>query len=143
MNENLSVYISIPIKFCNIAYKIEQRLRENGFEVFNPCKIIPRGVPQEELPYFIATECWRLIDESSIIVAYMDYYGRDCAAEMGYGIARGKLIFPISFSGDLTLLNVDWMIKPFVQVPSTSLEELVDKITLYVKAFVQVPENLW
>jgi nucleoside 2-deoxyribosyltransferase len=102
-----------------------------GLRVFNPCKIIIPDLPRERMPAYIARECYRLIDIADGIILFVDYYGRDCAAEIGYSIARNKNVFPYSKEGVNSLyLEQDWMIRPMLRPLSRSIEELIKNLVL-------------
>lgn len=124
----MKVYLSIPIRHREQARIIEFRLQEDGIIVLNPCNLQFVDCPKEEIPETVAKKCWEMIDESLAIILFVDYYGRDCAAEMGYSIAKNKPIFPFGFSEQSSQLSVDWMIKPYVEKISYDLAELAVKL---------------
>ena len=125
---SLKIYLSIPIRNQEQSYSIENYFKNNDIEILNPCNIVSKGYSYENIPLSIANTCWQMIDVSSGVVLFGDYYGRDCAAEIGYAIAKKKPIFPVFFQSDLSAFDKDWMIKYFTEEVSFGLEMLVEKI---------------
>lgn len=121
----LTIYLSIPIRHCAEAKVITDFLTENQINVLNPCTITPEDCPKEDIPRHIAKQCWDMIDRCEAIVLFCDYYGRDCAAEIGYAIARGKPIFPLHYSSKNGQFKEDWMIKPFSEAEADDLHSLL------------------
>lgn len=124
------VYLCIPIQYCKDGALIEETLDRLGITVLNPCRITPEemATSKDSIPRAVAMKCWSMIDASSALVLYADYYGRDCAAEIGYAIAQGKPIYPYSVSGHTPFLETDWMVKSFIQEPSTDLEHIAEQL---------------
>ncbi|MBK9750068.1 MAG: hypothetical protein IPO91_25295 [Chloroflexi bacterium] len=125
MGTTLTVYLSIPIRHCAEAKIITEFLACNDIQVLNPCTITPLDLAKEAIPFQVAQQCWQMIERSEAVVLFCDYYGRDCAAEMGYAIARGKPIFPLHYSQRNRQLHEDWMIKPFSEPEADDLSSLV------------------
>lgn len=134
---SLTIYLSIPICYCNEGCTIEKGLEKHGYQVLNPCRIIPPNCPREQLPRRISQECYSMIDKADALVLFADYYGRDCAAEVGYAIARKKPVLPIILRKHISEnLAVDWMITAWLHPPSRSLDELRSRIaSLEAKCF--------
>ncbi len=128
---NVSVYLSIPIRHCEQAHLIETFLEKKGISVLNPCHITPVGIAKELIPASVASQCIQMIERSTALVLFVDYYGRDCATEVGYAIARRKPVFPVSLSGQNPFLEQDWMIKPFIEPLSNGIEQLQGRLQTY------------
>jgi nucleoside 2-deoxyribosyltransferase len=127
-----NVYLSIPIRFYDDAARIQQELEQAGMTVLNPCTLVPHDCPKDRLPAFFAHACFNMIDRAEALILFSDYYGRDCATEVGYAIHSRKPIFPIVLSNEVSEnLIVDWMIRPMVQPLSRSCDELARAITTW------------
>jgi nucleoside 2-deoxyribosyltransferase len=130
-----NVYISIPLRHAMESHAATLLLRGAGIHVSNPCELASTDTSLDELRTTIARTCYRLIDEASIVALYAGYYGRDCAAEVGYAIARCKPIIPFVLDGAINerLLMNDWMISAYTRPPCSNLSELVaavERLTL-------------
>lgn len=84
LSRALRLYLSIPIQHCAEGHFIEVELTKLGYEVLNPCKIVPPDIQKDRFPTLIAEECYRKIRDSEGVVLFADHYGRDCACEIGY-----------------------------------------------------------
>ena len=122
------VYLSIPIKYRNFAEVIEKDLGTRGITVLNPCKIVHDYYSKEKIPSYVAKQCWKMIKASDAVILYTDYYGRDCAAEVGYATALDKPVFPFYFCEIFPFLQEDWMIKSSLEPISEGLDSLVERI---------------
>ena len=121
-----SIYLSFPIRYCKRACLLEKELASRGFLILNPCNIIIKDRPRQDQPAYIANECYMMIDNSDALVLFADYYGRDCATEIGYAIHAGKPVFPLSFNGkNSRMILSDWMIRAKINPMSKSIEDLV------------------
>jgi nucleoside 2-deoxyribosyltransferase len=127
--DHLCIYISIPIRYHQAAATIEQALQRTGARVLNPCHLVPDDCAKDELPAFFAHACYRMIDDADAVVLFANYYGRDCATEIGYAIHAGTPVFPVVLDQHASdHLTVDWMIRPLVQPLSRGLDELLSHL---------------
>jgi len=124
--DELCIYISIPIRYRQEAATIERALQRTGARVLNPCHLVPDDCAKDKLPTFFAHACYRMIDAADAVVLFANYYGRDCATEIGYAIHAGTPVFPVVLDRRASdNLTVDWMIRPLVQPLSQGLDELL------------------
>lgn len=107
-----AIYLSVPFRRREEAAAVEKRLAEffeaQGLKinVHNPCRLVDRGLPPEELTADDSRRCYDLIDLSSLVVAMVGQgtlsgdgrFGRDCSAEVGYG--KGKQIPVLAFTNN-------------------------------------------
>jgi nucleoside 2-deoxyribosyltransferase len=92
-----TVYISIPMREAEKSYIIEEALQKIGFKVNNPCRIPGIETADKELlASHFSGECYRMMDESGLMVLLLDYFGNDCAAEIGYMYGSQKYIYGVS-----------------------------------------------
>lgn len=98
---NRQAYYCSPVKNRRFdSSKAIELAKKLGYELWIPEKEIsgydfPEG----------AVECKKAIDESKIVICQPPI-GRDCAWELGYAVAKSKLIYVIS-----ELDKEDWMTK--------------------------------
>lgn len=100
MGKEVSCYLSVRIKNSSVAFGLQNELEDMGIAVRNPCLITPRVEP-EQLPEYIARECYRMIDTSPFVVLVVrggDDFGNDCAAEVGYAFHARKRV--LVFAGE-------------------------------------------
>lgn len=133
MSEIFTVYLSIPIKHTEDSLLIEEFLCTHGIRVLNPCRIVHKDWPKESMPRHIAKECWDMIEKSDAVILHTDYYGRDCACEIGYAYKSGKKIFPFYLYSRANFQPEDFMIISALEPISEGLSSLVDKIKSYVR----------
>ncbi len=120
------VYISVSLQRAPHAEWVEHELTRHGYEVSNPCRIdLPDG-PKEEYPASVALACYQLIDDADAVVLLADYYGRDCAAEVGYAYAIGRpVVALLQEARESHLLQTDWMLRPVVSRLTRSIPDLL------------------
>ena len=108
---------------------MEDALEGMGITVFNPCRIVLHDCPKEDLPERIAFQCVEMIDKADAVVLFADYYGRDCAAEVGYAVRAGKPVLPVTLRGtESENLLVDWFIRPLIHPLSRSMDEIAARL---------------
>ena len=95
--DSLTVYISIPMKEAEKSYLIEEALQKLGFKVNNPCRIpgIESADPALLASHF-AGKCYEMMEDSGLMILLLDYFGRDCAVEIGYMNASKKPVYGVS-----------------------------------------------
>lgn len=124
----VKVYLSIPIAYREHAERIEEALSKSDIKVLNPCKIVHGNWPKQEIPRFVAEQCWRMIEDSYAVIIYTEYYGRDCSAEIGYAYGKSKPVFPFYLYHEPPFLQEDWMVKSWLEPISEGLSALAEKI---------------
>lgn len=91
----VTAYISIPIRHEKESYLIESMLEGIGIGVNNPCRIEEARIPTGNIPPYVTERCFRMIDESDIGVLHLDYFGNDCACEIGYMKSQKKPMYGV------------------------------------------------
>ena len=92
---NMEAYISVPISKERESRVIQFALEGIGIRVNNPCDIDDAHGPKDNIPESVARECVRMMDRSDIEILFVDYFGQDCAWEVGYMSARGKPVYGV------------------------------------------------
>ncbi len=132
-NSGLVMYISIPIKKAEESFIIEKALQDIGIKVNNPVKIEEANFSKELVPPKVYAECVKMMDESQFGVILLDYFGNDCACELGYMYSTKKPMFGVFINKlpgdyehikDLKCYEHSLMEKKF---------ESVDELTIFLK----------
>jgi nucleoside 2-deoxyribosyltransferase len=120
------LYLSVSLRRAAFAEWVDRELSRHGYEVLNPCRLdLPDG-PKEHYPEWVAASCYGMIDRADAVVLLADYYGRDCAAEIGYAYAGGRPVIGLmSDAQEPSLLDQDWMLRPIVSRVAGSIAELL------------------
>jgi nucleoside 2-deoxyribosyltransferase len=134
------LYLSVSLRRAAFAEWVDRELSRHGYDVLNPCRLdLPEG-PKEDFPEWVAAKCYGMIDRADAVVLLADYYGRDCAAEIGYAYASGRpVIGLVSDADESSLLEQDWMLRPIVGRVAGSIAELLS--ALEATAFPRSPRT--
>jgi nucleoside 2-deoxyribosyltransferase len=90
-----TAYISIPIKRARESFIIEGALQGIGIKVNNPCRIDDAHGPKDQIPRRVVNECISMMKGSDLGVILLDYFGRDCAFEVGFMNASGIPVYGV------------------------------------------------
>ena len=91
----MEAYISTPIKREEESRAIQAGLESIGVTVNNPCDIDDAHRDPREIQKAVFDECVAMMDRSDIGVLILDYFGRDCAWEIGYMTSQEMPIYGV------------------------------------------------
>jgi len=81
-------YICSSLRNKGINTDLRRFLEDEGLVVYDP----GRDTPQNSKPRVIFRTNCQAITDSRVIIAVLDYFGKDFGFEIGFSLARGKTL---------------------------------------------------
>ena len=119
----MEAYISVPISKERESRVIQFALEGIGIRVNNPCDIDDAHGPKDNIPESVARECVDMMDRSDVGILLLDYFGHDCAWEVGY-MSGKKPVYGVR----VNLGHLNESLKELGQYRH-SLEKIFDSVT--------------
>jgi nucleoside 2-deoxyribosyltransferase len=104
-----NVYLCGSIANAHINRMTTDLLTAAGYEVFDPCSIVPHNAEKMDFPEAVYSQCKSAIERCDILFVFLDSFGKDSAWEVGFARGLGKYI--IGVAAGTSLFLEDWMVK--------------------------------
>jgi nucleoside 2-deoxyribosyltransferase len=103
------IYLCGSIANAQINRTIAGVLSGAGYDVFDPCLIVPHHSLKTEFPGSVYAQCKCAIERCDVLFVFLDSYGKDSAWEIGFARGLGKYV--VGVVAGTSLFLEDWMVK--------------------------------
>lgn len=103
------VYLCGSIANAQVNSRIASALNREGFNVFDPCTIVPNDAPKMLFSEDVYARCKRAIEDCDVLLVFLDSYGKDSAWEVGFARGLGKVV--VGLVTGTSLFLEDWMVR--------------------------------